>query len=272
MRDPDHAAEALAKLDRFQREAPTAVEAVLLELPSPAAAQVMAGSGAGLQLAGEPAAEVRFTARSSIDRRVASRFGHTPTSVIVAACAARQVVSLMGRPYSDLIPPTVLRWLGDDGPGALQALPPAERHRSRARARAIDQAALGASAIDLSAAALVDAVIGHAGRRARDVRVSDGILLLDNGTSFPRRGDIAVPRELLRWRWDRGDRALTEAEQRSLASLLASPRLLGLLEVLGPARYDAFVGRTATMLATRTIVRGASTWRLRVHPAAGWRW
>lgn len=151
----------------------------------------------------------------------------------------------LGPPYSELMPPCVLR--------------PVEG-RLGSFARRVDgdpTSPLGTvPPRTLAAAAFFDALTGQQDRHSANLLVDGARLqLIDHGFTFARPGDFANVSLFVAYRHRAGDPKLTGPERKALKRVIASPDLFGLGSVLEADRAAALVDRARRMLQLGEILR-----------------
>lgn len=175
------------------------------------------------------------------NRRIAKGFGQDSRQQGVHEAAAWQLANRMGPPWSEMVPPVVIREMGGEvGSFAL------ERPGKTGNHRPWDTG-------EWREAAFFDAVIGQQDRHHGNFLVSgDRLALIDHGYAFARPGDYKNYSWLQRERLTTDSR-LTYAERDALNRLVSSGDLLGLRKVLQPARADALEKRAQAMLRNGTL-------------------
>jgi hypothetical protein len=177
----------------------------------------------------------------------AQHYGHHPDEVPMHECAAWRLAVRLGRPYTDIVAPCVLRAHEDDV-GALSArqfgLPltnePLERVPGHARA-----------------AASFDSLIAQQDRHAGNYRWdgdAEKLGLIDHGFAFARPGQYLNQSFFVAWRWGCGEQTLTNEERDALRGLLDSGDLHGLGRFLLPEEAAALAERAELMLDRGTIL------------------
>jgi len=175
-------------------------------------------------------------------------YGHHPDEVFLNDCAAWRLAFGLGRPFSHLAAPCVVRRI-DDEVGSLIA------HRSKTDDW-VELSELWERHPDqCRAAALFDGLIGQQDRHDGNYRYDADrglIALIDHGFAFP------AGTEHDQWwfnnsffvqeRWDRDDQALDEFELAVLRFLLRSPTLFGLDGILDDARLGRLRERAKFMI------------------------
>ncbi|MDP3889836.1 hypothetical protein [Nocardioides sp.] len=168
-------------------------------------------------------------------------FGQDSAQQSLHEAAAWRLASQMGPPWSEIVPPVVIREVkGEVGsfqlerPGKVMNWNPWETGEWRE-------------------AAFFDCLIGQQDRHPGNYLVAgDRISLIDHGYSFATPGDYRNY-SWLSERRSQTDPTLTYTERETLQRLVASPNLLGLQDMLQPARAKALRDRAHLMLAAGTI-------------------
>jgi hypothetical protein len=175
------------------------------------------------------------------NRRIAKGFGQDSRQQGIHEAAAWQLANRMGPPWSEMVPPVVIREMGGEvGSFAL------ERPGKTGNHRPWDTG-------EWREGAFFDALIGQQDRHHGNFLVSgDRLALIDHGYTFARPGDYQNYSWLQRERLTTDSR-LTYAERDVLNRLVASGDLLGLRKVLQPARADALEKRAQAMLRDGTL-------------------
>lgn len=172
-------------------------------------------------------------------------YGHHPDEVPINECAAWRLACALGAPFSEIVPPTVLRECGGK-PGSLAAKQEGVPHSRDPVVQAEDQA---------WAAAFFDSLIAQQDRHTGNYRwdaPNHHLGLIDHGYAFALPGHFFSASAFLGWRWDAGREALTSAEIDALDRLLGSGDLLSLRRFMLDDRAGALESR-----ATRMRQRGA---------------
>lgn len=168
-------------------------------------------------------------------------FGQDSAQQSLHEAAAWRLASQMGPPWSEIVPPVVIREVqGEIGsfqlerPGKVMNWNPWETGEWRE-------------------AAFFDCLIGQQDRHPGNYLVAgDRINLIDHGYTFATPGDYRNYSWLAQKRANT-DPSLTYTERATLQRLVASPNLLGLQDMLQPARAQALRDRAERMLAAGTI-------------------
>jgi hypothetical protein len=172
---------------------------------------------------------------------LATGFGQDSSQQSLHEAAAWQLAREMGPPWSEVVPPVVIREInGELGSFALarpgKEMVVAPWHTGEWRQ-----------------SAFFDCLIGQQDRHPGNYLVSgDRIALIDHGYTFARPGDYRNYTWLAGHR-SQSDPALSYDERQVLQRLVASPNLLGLRSMLQPARADALKARVERMLSSGTI-------------------
>ncbi len=171
----------------------------------------------------------------------AAGFGQDSAQQSLHEVAAWQLAREMGPPWSEVVPPVVVREInGELGSFALAR--PGK-----------DMVMAPWSTGEWRESAFFDSLIGQQDRHPGNYLVSgDRIALIDHGYTFARPGDYKNYSWLALHRRD-SDPALSYDERQVLQRLVSSPSLMGLKEVLQPARAQALKARAERMLATGRI-------------------
>ena len=185
---------------------------------------------------------------------IAAQFGHDPDEVFLNDCAAWRLASALGAPFSQLLPPCVVRTIGGET-GSLIA------HRSKSDDWIEIEELYETQTAQCAAAAFFDSLIGQQDRHDGNYRydVTSGRLsLTDHGFSFPGGTDLN------QWRFNasffveqrhlRGESALSESEVAALEFLTRSPAFANLHELLGADRSARLIERAHTMLNDGAIL------------------
>jgi hypothetical protein len=173
-----------------------------------------------------------------VDDDTAYDFGHEAAELPFHEIASWRLARSLGEPWSDLVPPCVLRDV--DG-----------------RAGSFSMERAGRPAVtdpwhvpEWQSAAFFDALIGQQDRHAFNYLVAgDRLTLIDHGFSFARPGDMVNKTRLWQHRCEVMPR-LVESERAALGRLLDSKSLMGVDGLLAAERRDALVARARTMLET----------------------
>jgi hypothetical protein len=184
---------------------------------------------------------------AGVNPTLARAFGHTVNDPPVHECAAWRLAAAVGGPFTELVPPCVLREIDSEW-GSLSlgiaGVP-------------VSVAPFNTATDQVEAAAFFDCLIGQQDRHAANYRWDAGphrLWLIDHGFCFPRPGDRLNESVFVRFRWRRTRQQLTPSERGHLTTLLASPDLHGLSTILEPPREAALRERARRMLATGAIL------------------
>lgn len=182
-----------------------------------------------------------FKPFDEVDDGVARGFGHEANTLSVNEAAAWQLASRMGPPYSDMVPPVVVRQInGQMGSVALE------------RPGKMMQPVVEGSP-EWREAALFDALVGQQDRHPGNyLMAGDRITLIDHGYTFARPGDY----KNYSWfvlRRERQCADLTYQERELLQRVASSPDLMGMRKMLSADRASALQQRAERMLATGRI-------------------
>lgn len=177
-----------------------------------------------------------------LNDNLARSFGHHSAQQSVHEVAAWQLASKMGPPWSDIVPPCVVREvngrmgsLAVERPGSPMSRTPWQVPEWRE-------------------AAFFDVLIGQQDRHPGNYLVAgDRMTLIDHGYAFARPGDY------LNWSYLGAKRfaedpVLTHTERSFLDRFVASPDLLGLKGVLEADRADALRDRAERMRKTGRVL------------------
>lgn len=181
---------------------------------------------------------------SGLNDRLAESFGHTSAQQSMHEVAAWQLARQMGPPWSELVPPCVVREVN----GQMGSL--AVERSGRNMMRGFD------AVPEWREAAFFDALIGQQDRHPGNYLISgDRMTLIDHGYAFARPGDMC------NWSFIAGKRAatdpvLTHQERGVLDRLVASRDLFGLAGVLEPERAQAVRSRAERMLSSNRVLAG----------------
>lgn len=180
-----------------------------------------------------------------LNSRIARSFGHTSAEQSVHEVVAWQVAREMGPPWSEIVPPCVVREVnGRMGSFALE-------RAGKTGNRSFDLAP------EWRDAAFFDALIGQQDRHYGNwLMAGDRLTLIDHGYAFAKPGNYCNWSMLLDQRVASAP-TLTYQERAGLDRLLASPDLLGLEQTLPADRVVALRDRAGRMRSTgRVLNRG----------------
>src|SRR5262245_14814416 len=174
--------------------------------------------------------------------RALRNYGHTPLSTTISECAAWQTAKILGRPWTNLLAPTALRFVtlpdGTRDVGSLNAYRPG-REKVRAFLDAVpDQAMAGA---------FFDALIGQQDRNDGNVLWYEErrrLYLIDHGFSFARPGANSGEVLLTNWRAGQRARQLIGSELQALRLARDFAPLEAFVEL---ERLEALRKRSSTM-------------------------
>lgn len=176
-----------------------------------------------------------------LNHGLARGFGQKEAEQSLHEAAAWQLASRMGPPYSEVVPPVVIREVN----GKLGSF--AVERPGKPMRQDVD------SLPEWREAAFFDSLIGQQDRHASNYLVSgDRLALIDHGYTFARPGDIKNQSRLVDKR-RRESPALTYQEREVLQRVVSSPDLLGMRNVLSADRADAMQHRAERMLARGKI-------------------
>lgn len=174
-----------------------------------------------------------------LNNALAREFGHGSAQQGIHEVAAWQLARRLGPPWSQIVPPCVLREVeGELGSFALErpGLPTGGAGRSPVWQQA----------------AFFDSLIGQQDRhRGNFLMDGDRITLIDHGYTFARLGDPCNESGL---QGGRGPSPLSDSEVDALNRLLDSPDTLGLAGILEPDRLDALISRAELMRKHKIIL------------------
>lgn len=171
-------------------------------------------------------------------------FGHSDRIQMMHEYGAWRLASQMGPPWSDLVPPTVVREF-DGQIGSFQM--------ERAGRGKVFQPW---DAQEWRDAGFFDSLIGQQDRHPGNYLVAgDRISLIDHGYSFATPGS-RENYSMLSNRRASEDPVLTHSERDVLTKVVNSPDLMGLSQVLEPARAAALKDRAQRMLAGNRVLAG----------------
>lgn len=200
---------------------------------------------------------------SGVDVRLAGLYGHEPISVSLNECAAWRLARVLGSPYDELVPTTILRFhegkagLGPlyvtaDGWGSLADEQPGE-------ALNIEPTTIPSSC---DPAAFFDALIAQQDRHGGQFRWDAGVRrlgLIDHGFAFASEGDRLNASVFLEARHAAGRAALSDEERVALEDLQAKG-FLGLGEILESDQATSLQNRVGLMLAKGELIQPGE-WR-----------
>jgi hypothetical protein len=170
------------------------------------------------------------------DKRLESGFGQDSAQQSLHEAAAWRLASQLGPPWSEIVPPVVIREVnGEVGSFALER--PGKTMVNSPWSTA-----------EWREAAMFDCLIGQQDRHPGNYLVAgDRLSLIDHGYSFARPGDYRNYSWFAEQRVQ-NDPSLTYNERDALQRLVSSPNLLGLQDMLQPARSQALRDRAQKML------------------------
>lgn len=177
---------------------------------------------------------------------LARSFGQQSRQQPIHEVAAWRLAAELGPPWSQLVPPCVLRTVE----GILGSVSRERIGRPMKRRPSLDD--------QVRAAGFFDAVIGQQDRHAGNaLKTSAGdLVLIDHGFVFARPGDARNASVFLGMRLAEPRASeLTEQERGALSTLVHSEDLLGMQAMLEPDRADALRQRAEGMLETGQIAR-----------------
>jgi hypothetical protein len=167
--------------------------------------------------------------------QIAKGYGQDSSQQPVHEAAAWRLASQMGSPWSEIVPPVVIREIN----GRLGSFAVERPGRPN-----LDPWHTG----EWREAAFFDCLVGQQDRHPGNYLVAgDRIALIDHGYTFARPGDLRNY-SWLGTKRVQTDPALTYTEREVLQRLVSSPDLLGLRGMLQPARADALRDRAQVML------------------------
>jgi hypothetical protein len=176
-----------------------------------------------------------------LNNRLAAGFGQDSAQQSVHEAAAWQLARQMGPPWSEMVPPCVIR----EAEGRLGSF-------------ALERPGRGGeyepfNVPEWREAGFYDALIGQQDRHPENYLVAgDRLALIDHGYTFARPGDYMNYSWLAGKRHD-ADPVLSYNERQVLDRLLASKDLLGMESMLEPERAKALRARAERMRATGRI-------------------
>ena len=178
------------------------------------------------------------------NKRLEKGFGQDSAQQSLHEAAAWRLASQMGPPWSDIVPPVVIREVnGEVGSFALQR-PGKENDRDPWRAG------------EWREAAFFDCLIGQQDRHGGNYLVAgDRLSLIDHGYTFALPGNVQNASVLV-WKRLSKDPSLTYSERDALQRLVSSPDLMGMEKVLQPARAQALRARAEKMLSEGVLSDG----------------
>jgi hypothetical protein len=197
---------------------------------------------------------------AGVNTNLAAQYGHDPLSVGINECAAWRLARLLGTPFSDLVPTTVLRWHGIDAATRLAFPAIVDGWGSLASEQpgiSMYPAPLDDPEINDSAA-FFDALIAQQDRHMAQYRWDPGsrrLGLIDHGFAFARPGDVCNQSVFLGRRHADGRGALQTLERRSLDAIASTNHLAGLAEILKADQAAALEDRIARMRASGTLIQ-----------------
>jgi hypothetical protein len=178
----------------------------------------------------------------------AANYGHHPDEVFLNDCAAWRLSQGLGRPFSRLAAPCIVRDIAGET-GSLIA------HRSKTDDWVPLKELFDRHPDQCRAAAFFDALIGQQDRHDGNYRYDEDrgrIALIDHGFAFPGGTDHADwyfnNTFFVEERWERTDQALDDFELTALHFLLRSPKMFGLDAILDDARLGRLRERALYML------------------------
>lgn len=168
-------------------------------------------------------------------------FGQDSAQQSLHEAAAWRLASQMGPPWSEIVPPVVLREInGQMGSFALER--PGKLGER-------DPWQTG----EWQEAGFFDALIGQQDRHPNNYLVAgDRIALIDHGYTFATNGDY-LNFSWLAWERVNQAPALTYQERSVLQRLVSSPDLLGMAKIVQPARAQALRARAEDMLKSGQV-------------------
>lgn len=176
-----------------------------------------------------------------LNDRLARGFGQSTAQQSVHEAAAWRLASQMGPPWSEMVPPVVIRESG-----------------GRLGSFALERPGMPGrqpwNVPEWREAGFYDALIGQQDRHRNNYLVAgDRLALIDHGYAFARDGDYLNHSDLVRQRHNT-DPVLSHNERQVLDRLLASPDLLGMGSMLEPKRAAALRARAERMRSTGRIL------------------
>lgn len=179
-----------------------------------------------------------------LNDNLARAFGHSSAQQSVHEAAAWRLANQMGPPWSEMVPPCVLKEV--DGRLGSFAV---ERPGLPGRSRPWDVP-------EWREAAFFDSLIGQQDRHSANYLLAgDRMTLIDHGYAFGRAGDMMNHSRLVEQRYAT-DAVLSHNERQVLDRILASPDLLGMSSMLESDRAAALRSRAEKMRSTGRLVQG----------------
>jgi hypothetical protein len=184
---------------------------------------------------------------SGVNVATAMAYGHHPDQVPINECAAWRLAAGLGSPLGQVVTPCVL-WSYHGEPGSLSR-----------RLEGVNKTTepLGAAPDQCRAAAFFDCLIAQQDRHLGNLRwdvANRRLGLYDHGYSFAASGDYLNDTVFLAWRRAQGAQGLEQWELDALDQVLIDPGLLGLREILLPARADALESRARSMRQSEELL------------------
>lgn len=170
------------------------------------------------------------------DKRAEKGYGQDSAQQSLHEAAAWRLASQLGPPWSEIVPPVVIREVnGEVGSFALER-----------PGKTMNYAPWSTG--EWREAALFDCLIGQQDRHPGNYLVAgDRIALIDHGYSFAKPGDYRNYSWFAQHR-EQNDPTLTYNERDALQRLVSSPNLFGMQDMLQPARSQALRDRAQKML------------------------
>lgn len=190
---------------------------------------------------------------NGVNGTLAALFGLATWEVALCEATAWRVAASLGEPWSDLIPPCVVRAIDEvdpRAPGSLVAQRFGDRERSLQALLFEPQNCLRC--------AFFDALIGNMDRRLANVLYEPSradLAFIDHGFAFPSPSGTMSHSDLLDWRHRVGLDGLEAREREALDKLIESSDRLGVGRYLGDERAEAMIARAKVMQARDRVIR-----------------
>jgi hypothetical protein len=197
---------------------------------------------------------------AGVKTKLAEQYGHDQLSVGLNECAAWRLARLLGTPFTDMVPTTVLRFQVADASTRLIHLDIVDGWGSLSReqpGKSLDQTPLDIPEVN-DPAAFFDALIAQQDRHVAQYRWDADarrLGLIDHGFAFARPGDILNKSIFLDQRHAQGRGTLTQPEHRALSEIARSPQLAGLRQILQEHQADALAQRIERMRNSGNLIR-----------------
>ena len=187
-------------------------------------------------------------------KQALARLDQTPMSTTIAECAAWQLAKQLGEPWSELVVPTVMKFVRLPDSGQIEVGAAAVFRGGDAGKRGFYNAVPS----QVAAGAFFDALIGQQDRNKGNILwypERQRIYLIDHSFSFAKTGGNRGASDLVDWRWSHGSRQLDNEELSALQKLLGSEDSLTLARFVEPERIVPLRARAERMLERRELVR-----------------